>query len=103
MEMKEYLEEKEAVLRAVESTETGLSKTQANERLGREGPNKLRAAKGKSLARRFFEQLADPMILILLAAAAVSGVLAYLENDSYTDVFIILAVVLLNAIFGVYH
>ena len=101
--MKEYLEEKEAVLRATESAETGLSAAQAKERLEKHGPNKLRAAKGKSLVRRFFEQLADPMILILLAAAAVSGVLGYLEGDGYTDVFIILAVVLLNAVLGVYQ
>ena len=101
--MKEYLEEKEAVLRATESAETGLSTAQAKERLEKHGPNKLRSPKGKSLLRRFAEQLADPMILILLAAAAVSGVLGYLEGDGYTDVFIILAVVLMNAVLGVYQ
>ena len=43
------------------------------------------------------------MILILLAAAAVSGVLAFVENDSFADVIIILAVVIINAILGVYQ
>ena len=98
-----YLEEKEAVLRSVESTETGLSAAAAKERLAKFGPNKLREVKGKSLLRRFVEQLANPMIVILLAAAAVSGVLSYLEGDGYTDVWIILAVVLLNAVLGVYQ
>ncbi len=101
--MRYYCEEKESVLRAVDSAESGLSAAAAKERLAKSGPNKLRSAKGKSLLRRFVEQLADPMILILLAAAAVSGVLGYLEGDGYTDVMIILAVVLLNAILGVYQ
>src|SRR5699024_3604113 len=61
------------------------------------------AAKGKSLFRRFLEQLADPMIIILLVAAAVSGILAVVENDSFADVIIILAVVIINAILGVYQ
>jgi len=63
----------------------------------------LEAAKGKSLIRRFLEQLSDPMILILLAAAAVSGVLAVVENESFADVIIILAVVIINAVLGVYQ
>lgn len=67
------------------------------------GANELKAAKGKSLLRRFAEQVADPMIVILLAAAAISGVLAVLENDSFADVIIILAVVLINAVLGVYQ
>ena len=67
------------------------------------GANELKAAKGKSLLRRFAEQVADPTIVILLAAAAISGVLAVLENDSFADVIIILAVVLINAVLGVYQ
>ena len=43
------------------------------------------------------------MIVILLAAAAISGVLAVLENDSFADVIIIPAVVLINAVLGVYQ
>ena len=101
--MKYYTNRPEEVLSELQSTESGLSSEEANKRIQAQGPNKLREAKGKSLVARFLEQLADPMILILLAAAAVSGVLAYLEGDSYTDVIIILSVVLLNAILGVYQ
>ena len=101
--MKHYCEEKERVLEALKTTEAGLSGEEASQRQSREGKNKLREPKGKSLAARFLEQLADPMILILLAAAAVSGVLGYIEGEGYTDVIIILSVVLLNAILGVYQ
>ena len=101
--MRYYCEEKETVLGELGSDAEGLSTEEAARRLEQNGKNKLAAAKGKSLFRRFLEQLADPMILILLAAAAVSGVLAWLQGDSYTDVIIILAVVLVNAVLGVYQ
>ena len=42
-----------------------------------------------------------PMILILLAAATISGVLAVVEGESFTDVIIIPAVVIVNAVLGV--
>ena len=101
--MKYYTDPAEAVLSEVNSTESGLSAEEAKKRKEELGANKLRQPKGKSLAARFLEQLADPMILILLAAAAVSGVLGYVEGEGYTDVIIILSVVLLNAILGVYQ
>ena len=101
--MKYYSVEKEEALRALNTSENGLSSDKVAQTRAHEGENKLRAPKGKSLARRFLEQLADPMILILLAAALVSGILAYVEGDSYTDVIIILSVVLLNAVLGVYQ
>ncbi|MBQ6274956.1 MAG: HAD-IC family P-type ATPase, partial [Oscillospiraceae bacterium] len=101
--MKYYLEEKESLFQAFNTSENGLSSAEVAQRQTKDGLNKLRAAKGKSLVRRFLEQLADPMILILLAAALISGILAYVEGDGYTDVIIILAVVLLNAVLGVYQ
>lgn len=101
--MRYYCEDKADVLRELHSAENGLSQAEAQSRLEQSGKNRLEAAKGKSLIRRFFEQLADPMIIILLAAAAISGVLAVIENDSFADVIIILAVVIVNAILGVYQ
>ncbi|MEE1314609.1 MAG: cation-translocating P-type ATPase [Faecalimonas sp.] len=101
--MRYYCEEKESVLQAVGSSENGLSVQEASRRLEENGKNRLEAAKGKSIVQRFLEQLADPMILILIAAAAISGVLAVIENDSFADVIIILAVVLVNAVLGVYQ
>ncbi len=101
--MKYYYEEKDTVLKAIGATENGLTSREAACIQAHDGLNELAAAKGKSLLRRFLEQLADPMILILLAAAAVSGVLGFVEGDGYTDVIIILAVVLVNAVLGVYQ
>ena len=101
--LKFYCEEGQAVLQELGSSKQGLSKDEAARRLEQNGKNKLAAAKGKSLIRRFLEQLSDPMIIILLVAAAVSGVLAVVEGESFTDVIIILAVVIINAVLGVYQ
>lgn len=101
--MKFYCSVKEAVLEELHSDAAGLSQQEAQMRLEQNGKNRLEAAKGKSLLRRFLEQIADPMIIILLIAAFISGVLAVVENDSFTDVIIILAVVIINAVLGVYQ
>ena len=101
--MKYYCEEKEAVLQSVGSNEGGLTADEAEKRLNDNGKNKLEAAPGKSLIRRFFEQMADPMIIILLCAALISGILAAVQNESFADVIIILAVVIVNAVLGVYQ
>ena len=101
--MRFYCEEKEVVMETVKSSEHGLTNEEAAKRLEEHGKNRLVAAKGKTLLQRFLEQLADPMIIILLVAAAISGVLAVIENDSFADVIIILAVVIINAVLGVYQ
>ncbi len=101
--MKFYCEEVNSVLQEVNSTATGLTTEEANRRLLANGKNKLAEGKKDSLLKRFVNQLMDPMIIILLAAAAISGVLAVVEGESFADVIIILAVVLINAILGVYQ
>ena len=102
--MKSYCQEKEAVLSELKTTATdGLSTAEAQVRLEKNGRNKLAAAKKKSIVRRFFEQLADPMTIILIVAAAISGVLAIVEGEGFADVIIILAVVILNAVLGVFQ
>ena len=108
--MKFYCEDHEKVLSELNSTRDGLTSAEAAKRLEANGKNKLAAAKGKSLIRRFFEQLADPMTIILLVAAAISGGLAIYESmahpgegEGFADVIIILAVVLINAVLGVYQ
>ncbi len=100
--MKRYSQDKETVLSELSSNaEHGLSVAEAEKRLNENGKNKLQEGKKKSIVRRFFEQLTDPMIIILIVAAAISGVLAVFEKSFPTDVIIILAVVLLNAVLGV--
>ena len=99
--MKHYLSEVRDVLESVDATQDGLKSAEAGERLQKNGPNKLREPKKVSLFVRFLKQLADPMIIILIVAAAVSAVIAVLEKESFADVIIIVAVVLINAVRGV--
>ena len=104
--MKFYCESEEKVLQSVGSQKDGLSSAEADKRLSENGKNKLVEGKKESLIIRFFKQLAEPMTIILLVAAAISaGVEIYEglhgEPKFPTDVIIILAVVLINAILGV--
>ncbi len=100
--MKRYSQEKEIVLSELSSNaEQGLSVAEAEKRLSENGKNRLEEGKKKSIIRRFFEQLTDPMIIVLIVAAVIGGVLAIIEKEFPTDVIIIVAVVLLNAILGV--
>ena len=101
--MKYYCEDATAVLKEVGSSESGLSSEEAVKRLERDGRNELAAEKKDSLIKRFFAQMLDPMIIILLAAAAISAVLAVAEGESFADVVIILFVVIVNAVLGVYQ
>ena len=96
-----YQRTQEEILAEFESAESGLSEEQAAERLEKHGPNKLKEAPKVTVFQRFIQQIRDPMLLILLAAAAVSAVTNALSGESFTEVFIILFVVLLNAVLGV--
>ena len=98
---KEYAQTADQVLSDLQSGPEGLSAAQAEGRLAEYGPNRLREAPKATLLQRFLQQLRDPMLLILMAAAAVSAVTNYLSHEPFTEVLIILAVVLLNAVLGV--
>lgn len=98
--MKEYLKSAEEVLKDTNSTQNGITSNQAKERLEKNGANKLKEPPKDGLLKRFIKSLMDPMIIMLLAAAAVSAVTAFASNDSFTDVFIILFVVIVNTILG---
>ena len=101
--MKHYLEETEVVLGEVGTSEQGLTSAEAADRLEKNGKNKLAEGKKESLVMRFLKQLAEPMTIILLVAALISGVLAIVEKEFPSDVIIIMAVVLINAILGVFQ
>ena len=107
--MKEYLKKSKDVLSELSTSEKGLSGAEAAKRLEQNGKNKLAEGKKESLFRRFLKQLAEPMTIILIVAAAISaGVEIYngLSQGHWefpADVVIILAVVLINAILGVFQ
>ena len=101
--LKFYCEEIDSVLQQTSSTREGLTSAEAQKRLEKNGKNKLAEPKKDSLIKQLLKQMSDPMIIILLAAAAISGVLAVVEGESFADVIIILAVVIINAVLGVYQ
>ena len=78
--MRFYCEDTEAVLHDVGSTSDGLTTAEAEKRLAENGKNKLAEGKKDSLVKRFFQQMGDPMMIILLVAAAISGVLSKAEK-----------------------
>lgn len=91
------------VVRGVGSSSDGLSGSEAQARLAKYGPNQLKAAKKESLVHRFLMQLKDPMLIILIAAACVSAVTSVIQGESLADFYIIIGVVILNAVLGVYQ
>lgn len=98
--MKEYLESAEQVLKEVSSNSNGLTEKEANKRLEENGKNKLDEPKKDGLIKKFIKSLADPMIIMLLAAAGISAVTSAIQHEGFTDVFIILFVVIVNTILG---
>ncbi len=98
--MKFYNMESEKVLENLNTTSSGLTETTAKELLAKNGPNKLKEPEKEGIVKRFLKSLMDPMIIMLLAAAFISGVTAVINGDSFTDVFIILFVVIINTILG---
>ncbi len=99
--MNYYLKSTDDVLKEIRSQSTGLTSKESEERLLKNGKNKLKEAEKESLIARFFSQMKDPMTIILLCAATVSGITAAYAHESFADVLIILAVVIINAILGV--
>ncbi len=96
-----YSMDSNVVLNELKAVKEGLSSSEAEKRLAEYGKNKLKEGKKESLIVKFFKQMADPMIIVLLVAAALSGITAAWEGESFADVFIILFVVILNAVLGV--
>ncbi len=95
---------REALLQELSvSMDAGLSQQEAQSRLEKYGANKLAEKKKKTNLRRFLEQFQDVMIVILLAAAAVSFVVACFGHDpmEFFEPLLILLIVILNAILGV--
>ena len=101
--MKEYLESKDQVLGELSSDEeSGLTAAEASSRLSQYGPNELEKEEKTPLWKRFFEQMADPMVIMLIVAAVISAVTGMIQGESeWADVIIIMAVVIINSVLGV--
>ena len=101
--MREYLVESQDILKQLKTDYDGLSSEESKKRLNQNGLNKLEEAKKTSLFIKFIKELTNPMIIILIVAAIVSGITAAYANESFADVFIIFIVVIINGILGVYQ
>lgn len=101
--MKHYLKSSTEVMQSLATNESGLSNAEASKRLEKNGKNKLAQGKKESLIHRFFRQLCDPMIIILIAAAIISAITAKIGGEGFADVIIIMIVVIINAVLGVYQ
>lgn len=90
-----------SVLAELSASTNGLTASQAAERLETYGPNQLDAGKKKSLLVKFLEQFKDLMIIILIIAAILSVITS--GGHDVSDAIIIMAVIIINAVFGVYQ
>ena len=80
----------------------GLSNDEASSRLAKTGPNKLEEAEKTPLWKRFFEQMADPMVIMLIVAAVISALTGMVKGEpDFADVAIIMFVVIVNSVLGV--
>ena len=99
-----YMEGSQEVLQELESSPQGLSSAEAEARLAKNGKNKLKEAEKESLGRKFVNSLADPMIIMLIVAAAIQAVVTVVESSGvptlgdFADVIVILVVVVINTI-----
>ena len=73
----------------------GLTSQEAEQRLEKYGPNALEGGKKESLVKRFLNQMKDPMIIVLLAAAVLS--LISTGGEDWIEAVIILVIVIVNA------
>ena len=103
MKEKFYLKSVEETFSSLKTSENGLTSSEAKTRLKRDGANELKAKKQKNLVQKFFAQFKDVFVVILLCAAAITAVIAIIEENygDFVDVGIILAIVIINAVIGV--
>lgn len=96
-----YSQPAEELLRQLNANaDTGLSDEEVKQRLATHGPNELQSAKQKSLVAIFFEQFKSSMVVILFIAAIVSGVIGVMHHEGLTESYVILAILIINAIIG---
>ncbi|WP_124058972.1 cation-translocating P-type ATPase [Vaginisenegalia massiliensis] len=99
-----YKDTVESIVSQLETdTAKGLSSQEAQKRLEQFGKNELQAEEKTTLLQKFIEQFKDFMIIVLLAAAAISFFMGIQHGEDPADAIIILLVVFLNAIMGVFQ
>lgn len=96
--MNYYFEQTKEILQELKTSTDGVTSAEAEKRLVEGGKNQLAEGKRKSTVARFFDQMKDPMIVVLIAAAVISGAFGEIA-----DMVIIFIVIILNAVLGVFQ
>ena len=99
--MKYYLENVETVLKELETSKEGLNEIQVDNKREKYGLNKLEETKRDGILKKIISSISDPMIILLLITAGISAVTSAIQHESFSDVFIILFVVIINTIMGI--
>jgi magnesium-transporting ATPase (P-type) len=89
----------EQVFARLETSSQGLAQDIATDRLRQYGPNELQSRK-PSILKRFLRQFNNPLVYVLLVAAAITGALTLRGEEMLPDTAVILGVVVLNVILG---
>lgn len=100
---KEYLKSIEDTLETLKTNQNGLTDDDAESRKEKYGLNKIKEPDKESLVKKLIKELSNYMTIVLIIAAIVSGMTSLYSGESMIDSFIILFVVLMNAILGVYQ
>jgi Ca2+-transporting ATPase len=90
----------EDILLSLETSRTGISDKEAEKRLEIFGANELKEEKKKQWYHLLFEQFTSILVIILVISAIISAFLAIQEGVPMTDTWVILLIVILNAILG---
>ena len=88
------------VLDTLKTGREGISDEEAAKRLLEYGPNELKEEKKQQWYHILFEQFTSLLVIVLIISAAVSGYLAWLEHEPMTDMYVILIIVVMNAVLG---
>ncbi len=91
------------VLEKLETGPKGLTEEEARSRLEKYGPNELREEAGLSPLKLLVDQFKSVLVVILIVAAAASAYTAWLEGEPFTDTYVIVAIVVLNAGLGFFQ
>ena len=83
--------------------DVGLTSEEAHKRLEKDGFNEFRKKKHTGLLVKFLNQFKSFMIIVLIFAAAISGIVGVMHGEGFTDAIIILAIIIINAIIGVFQ
>lgn len=93
----------EDVLSVLETSREGISDEEVAKRLQEYGPNELKEEAKKQWYHLLWEQFTSILVIVLIISAAISGYLAYMVGEAMTDMYVILVIVVMNAILGFYQ